>query len=234
MPKTEYDGTINWDQYWKTASDPVDDDANGSLQRVVEPLCEFIDERGVPDSHADVGCGGGGLAFTVADRHPDTTVVGYDAAEPVVAQNRRRAAEDEYPAVQFKQTVLPEFAPDRQFELVTAFFTLCYVPAVETALQALYDAVTPGGHLLMTYHNRYAQSLFASYAQNPEAHFGPDSVFAPESFADRFELVIEGRSLLSYDQIHGTLGAWPQSVWSVARTERYDAWRQNPLVFVPK
>lgn len=57
---------------------------------------------------------------------------------------------------------------------------------------------------------------------------------APESFADRFELVIEGESLLSYEQIRGTVGAWLQSVWSVIETERYDAWRQNPLVFVPK
>lgn len=187
----------------------------------------------MPDSYADVGCGGG-LAFTVADRHPDTTVVGYDAAEPVVAQNRHRAARGESPAVRFERTVLPEFAPDRQFELVTAFLTLCYVPGVEAALSALYDAVAPGGYLLLTYHNRYAQSLFASYAQDPETYFGPDSVFAPESFADRFELVIGGESLLSYEQIHETVGAWPQSVWSVIETERYDAWRQNPLVFVPR
>lgn len=121
MPETQYDGTIDWDQYWAAADDPVGDDANGSLQRLVEPLCTFIDERGVPDRYADVGCGGGGLAFTVADRHPDTAVVGYDAAEPVVAQNRRHAARGEYPAVRFEQTVPPEFAPDRQFELVTGF-----------------------------------------------------------------------------------------------------------------
>jgi Methylase involved in ubiquinone/menaquinone biosynthesis len=233
MTETPYDGTINWDKYWQEAADPIDDDANGSMELIVNPLFEFIDEKGVPDSYADVGCGGGELAFTVAKRHSDTTVVGYDAAAPVVAQNRCRANGQDYPAVQFDRAVLPEFSPDQEFELVTAFFTLCYVPEVEASLQALYDAVAPGGHLVITYHNRYAQSLFATYAQDPHEHFGSDSVFDPDTFADRFELVIDGESLLSYTRIQERLNTWPQSVWSVIEAEPYGARKQNPLVFVP-
>jgi len=234
MTHVSYDGTIDWDQYWQEASNPIDDDANGSMAVVVDPLLEFIDEKAIPDTYADVGCGGGGLAVTVAERHPDTTVVGYDASEHVITHNRRMADERGHPDVRFEQAGLPNFTPDQQFELVTAFFTLCYVPEVEAALQALYDAVAPGGHLLINYHNRHAQSLFKTFAQDPHEHLGSDSAWDPDHFADRFALVIDGENLLSYTRIHETLGTWPRSVWSVVDTERYGAWKQNPLVFIPK
>jgi len=117
---------------------------------------------------------------------------------------------------------------------VTAFFTLCYVADVERALRNLYDAVAPGGCLVLTYHNRLAQSLFETFAAAPEAHLPEDGAWDPETFADRFELVVEGENLLSYDRIHDVLGTWPRSVWSAVDAERYRAWRQNPLVYVPK
>jgi len=59
---------------------------------------------GIPDGYANVGCGGGS-AFTVAERRPETTVVGHDAVAPVTAQNRRHANGDGYPAVRFERTV---------------------------------------------------------------------------------------------------------------------------------
>jgi SAM-dependent methyltransferase len=225
MTETVYDSTIDWDRYWADAEDPLTDDANGSTTVVVDPFVEFVDEMGPPDSYADVGCGGGDLAFTV---------VGYDAAEPVVEANRRRADESDRPDVRFERAVLPSFAPDRRFELVTAFFTLCYVRDVEAALRSLYDAVEPGGHLVVTYHNRYARSVFRTFAADPHEHLSGDSAWDPDHFADRFELVIEGENLLSHERIHDVLGTWPQSVWSVAESERYRAWRHNPLVYVPK
>jgi SAM-dependent methyltransferase len=129
---------------------------------------------------------------------------------------------------------LPAFAPDEQFAVVSSFFTLCYVPEIERALDALYSAVEPGGSLLLTYHNEYAQSALSSIAEQPHEHLDADGPWGPDELADRFEGVLSGESLLSYRQIHQTLGAWPQSIWSVVESERYPAWRQNPLVFVPK
>ena len=234
MANTEYEGTIDWSQYWTDSDDPPDDAANGSMAVVVEPFLEFIDEKGVPDSYADVGCGDGELAATVAERHPETMVGGYDAAEPVVVANRHRTDERDPANPRFEQAVLPDFDPDRQFELVSAFFTLCYVPEIEPALQALYDAVAPGGHLVINYHNRHARSLFQTFARDPHEYLGADSAWDPDHFADRFELVLEGENLLSYERIQTTLNTWPQSVWSVVDAERYGAWKQNPLVFIPK
>ena len=235
MPDTTYDDTIDWDRYWNETDDAADDDANGSVEYAADALFEFVAETGVPDAHADVGCGGGALAFEVAERHPETTVIGYDAAEPVLDANRERARAADRENVAFERAVLPEFDPDRRFDLVTCFYTLCYVADTERALRNLYDAVAPGGYLVITYHNRYAKAIFEGIGESPEEHLDESSAWSPETFADRFELVIEGESLLSYDRIHDALGAWPRSVWSVAEeTDRYRAWRQNPLVYVPK
>jgi trans-aconitate methyltransferase len=234
MTTREYEKTIDWNQYWRESDNPPDDEANGSMAVVVDPFLEFVEKKGVPDSYADVGCGGGELAVTVAQTYPETTVVGYDGAEPVVDANRTRTDEEGPSNVQFDHAVLPDFEPDRQFDLVTAFFTLCYVQESERALQALYDAVAPGGYLVMNYHNRHAQSLFRTFAQDPQEYLGADSAWDPDHFTDQFELVLEGENLLSYDRIRETLNAWPQSLWSVVDAERYGAWKQNPLVFVPK
>jgi len=229
----QYSGTIDWDDYWRTADETDTTDASPSATYTVDPLLEFFEHRGVPDSYADVGCGAGAAVFEVADQYPQISVDGYDSVSSVLESNRERAREKGKENVAFEQTTLPEFDPDQTFGVVTSFFTLCYVGEVERALQALYDAVEPGGYLLLTYHNSLAQSMFREMAASPHEYLD-DGPWQPERFADRFELVLNGESLLSHRQIHDVLGAWPQSVWSVVPSERYPAWRMNPLVFVPR
>lgn len=235
MTANAYDRTIDWDQYWSEADAEDRADANASAEFVVDPLLEFLAERGPPDSYADVGCGAGAAVFAVANRYPETTVVGYDAAEPALEAGRGRAREAGRTNVSLERGVLPDFDPNRQFDVVSSFFTLCYVADVERALRSLYDAVAPGGALVFTYHNRLAQSQFSTVAESPEEYLDESARFDPDRYADRFELVLSGDSLLSYDRIHDALGTWPRSVWSLAEeAERYGAWRQNPLVYVPK
>ncbi|MEF8781392.1 MAG: class I SAM-dependent methyltransferase [Haloferacaceae archaeon] len=235
MTDTSFDGTIDWNEYWHESADVAEDDANGGATLLFDPFTEFLAENDGLESYADVGCGGGGVVFDVADRYPDAAVVGYDAVEPVLASNRERAREVGTENVAFERAVLPEFDPGRQFEVVSAFYTLCYVADVERALRNLYGAVAPGGSLVFTYHNRFARSVFESIAESPHDHLDESSAWSPETFADRFELVIEGENLLSYERIHDVLGTWPRSVWSVTEeNERYPAWRQNPFVYVPK
>lgn len=229
-----YEKTLDWTAYWERADETDRDDADASGVHIVDPLRQFFESRGVPSSYADIGCGPASAVFTVADQYPTTTVVGYDAAQPILEQNRARAVEEGYENVAFEQTVLPAFEPERQFEVVSSFYTLCYVPEIERALQALYDAVEPGGYLVFTYHNEYAQSMFASIAEQPHEYLDESSAWDPDHFPERFAGVIQGESILSYRKIHEILGAWPQSLWSVVESERYRAWRQNPLVFVPK
>jgi SAM-dependent methyltransferase len=232
---TRYRGTIDWDRYWREADE---DDVNGaspSADLIAESLLEFLEETGVPSSSADLGCGADAAVFALAERYPGTTVVGYDAAKPVLARNREQTREAGLGNVAFERAALSGFDPERRFDVVSCFYTLVYVDDVECALDGLYDAVAPGGFLAFTYHNRLARAQLRSVAAATEETLTESSPFDPERYAERFELLIEGENLLSYDRIHDVLGTWPRSVWSiVGQDQRYPAWCHNPLVYVPK
>lgn len=235
IPMTvSFDHTIDWSEYWQNSQNVESDDANASAAQLLGVVSDFLDWTGPPASYADVGCGGGAVVRSVAERYDEAAVVGYDAAEPVVEANRRSQGDSEEASPRFEQAVLPHFEPERQFDIVSCFFTLCYVPDTEAALRALYDAVTPGGYLVCTYHNRFAAALFRQFAANPQEHIPADSPWDPDTFADRFELVLREESTLSYRQIHDILGRWPQSIWSVVDVEPYGARKLNPIVYVPK
>jgi len=226
--------TIDWHSFWTDADEDDRADAAPSAHHATDAVVDFLEATGRPDAVADVGCGPGHVAFDVAERFPEADVVGYDAAEPVLAENRERAREWDMD-VDFERAVLPEFDPDREFDLVFSYFTLCYVREVEDALRAMYDAVAPGGYLVFNYQNRLARAHWQRMADEPEEFLGEDSQFDADRFEDRFRLLLDGENLLSYDRIHDALGTWPQSVWSVV--EKPDvrwAWRHHPLVFVPK
>jgi len=164
--------TIDWDSFWRAAGESEAADASPSGEHVVDALPEFFAERGRPDSFVDVGCGPGVVSFAMAERYPDATVVGYDAAESVLADNRERATEMGLDNLAFERTVLPAF-PDREFDAVFSYFTLCYVADVESALQNMYDAVAPGGHLIFNYHNRYARAYWQTMADDPDEYLDP-------------------------------------------------------------
>lgn len=236
MADTEeaFEHTIDWTEYWRNSPDVEDDEANASAAQLLDVVSDFLEWTGPPGSYADVGCGGGAVIRSVTDAYDEATVVGYDAAESVVEANRRAHQQNDHGYPKFEQATLPAFAPDRQYDVVSCFFTLCYVPDTEAAIRALYDAVAPGGYLVCTYHNRFAAALFRRFAADPHEHIPPSSAWDPETFADRFELVLREESTLSYRRIHDVLGRWPQSIWSVVDVEPYGARKMNPVVYVPK
>lgn len=232
---TDATDTIDRDRFWREADDAERESATASAHHARQVLGEFLAETGAPDSFADVGCGTGNVTVDVAEPYPDATVVGYDAAESVLVENRRRVRDHGLSNLRFERVVLPEFDPDLSFAVVFCYATLGYVSDPERAVANLYDAVEPGGHLVCSYPNSLAQAHYREVAAATEEHLPTDSGFDSDRFADRFRLVVEGESLLSYRQIHDVLGTWPQSVWSVV--EKPDvrfAWRHHPLVYVPK
>jgi SAM-dependent methyltransferase len=231
----DYDDTIDWHQFWSEADDEDRDSATPSSHHLLGVLSEFIAETGVPDSFADVGCGPALIALDVAERYPETTVVGYDAAESILTENRQCAEENSRENIRFEQAMLPAFDPDRQFDLVLCYATLDYIAESERALQNLYDAVAPDGHLVFNYPNRFARTHRREVVNSPESYGDRDDDFDRERFAERFQLVLGGKNLLSYERIHDALGTWPQSFWSVVeRPDKRWAWHHFPLVYVPK
>jgi SAM-dependent methyltransferase len=223
--------TIDWNAFWADADEGDRESATPATAHVVDVLPAFLEERGAPDSVADVGCGPGPVAFDLADRYPDADVVGYDAAASVVEENRERASSEGVENLRFERAVLPEFDPDRQFDLVVCCHTLCYVADSERAVEALYDAVAPGGTLVLAYTNDLGGAHYRRVVADPPDEDG----FDPERFAERFSLAIAGESTLSYDAIHDAAGTWPRSFWEVVeRPEEQWMWRNHPLVWVPK
>jgi SAM-dependent methyltransferase len=240
-----FERTIDWDAFWREAGERERADASPGAAHVPDLLPTFFEEKGVPDSFADVGCGSGTVVFEMARRYPEMTVVGYDAAESVLEANRARAragtstsgsGADELPNgvfenLQFERAVLPGFDPRREFDVVFSYCTLCYVEETERALRDLYRAVAPGGYLVLGYVSESGRRHF-------EERFGdltPGSSIGRFDPVERFELVLEGESVLSYRRIHRVLGTWPRSFWSVV--EKPDvrwAWRNVPIVWVPK
>ena len=235
MASERYNNTIDWTAYWDSADEGDRERTAPAAQFTLPPLQSFVTEIGAPGSVADVGCGPGTVPFAMAQQYPDAEVIGYDAAEPVLAENRERADGRGLTNLDFERARLPAFDPDRSFDLVTCFHTLTYVAEIGDGLTALYDAVAPGGHLVITYHNWLGHRQFRRLAKDPHEHLGPESPWDPDRFTDRFELLIEGENLLSHERIREILGTRPRSIWSMAGEEqRYPAWRHNPMVYVPK
>lgn len=230
-----HQGTIDWNRFWAEADGDDRAGATPSTHHAVGLLFDLFTEKSVPDSFADVGCGPGEAAFEVAAAYPETAVVGYDAAESVLAENRARAAEQGLENIAFERVVLPEFDPGRQFGVVFCYGTLEYVAESARALRNMYDAVEPGGALVLGYVNEHGRAHYRRVAENPEERLAGDDGFDPDRFGQRFELVLEGESTLSYREIHDALGTWPRSFWEFTdRPEEPWAWEHVPLVWVPR
>ena len=228
------DGTIDWDRHWAALDDRLATSANPSALHAEEVLADLVAETEA-ESVADVGCGGGAAAFAVAERHPDATVVGYDAADSVLEANRATARERGCENVRFERSVLPDFDPDRAFDVVFSYFTLCYVRDVESALSNLHDAVAPDGALVFNYLNEDARAYCLEAVEDPHAHTDHAFVFDPDSYTERFAALLDGDSVLSPERIEDALGVEPESAWSVVdRPDKRWAWHHAPLVYVAK
>ena len=234
MTETTHPKTIDWNRFWTEADKTTREDATPSAKHAVDLVPKFLDEMGVPDSIADVGCGPGVVSFALAERYPEATVVGYDAADSILDENCERARQDDVANLSFERGVLPEFDPGRQYDLVFCFATLCYVADSERALDRLYDAVEPGGHLVLSYINELGRAHYRSVLEaDDEEALGEG--FDPDRFRERFRLMLDGESTLSYRLIHDAIGTWPRSFWEVVdKPDEQWAWRHVPLVWVPK
>ncbi|WP_323676464.1 methyltransferase [Halorubellus sp. PRR65] len=227
--------TIDWNAFWRDADQTDRESATPSTHHVQDLLSQFFDAKGVPESFASVGCGPGVVAFHVAGEHPETTVYGYDAARSIVAENREGATADGVANAHFEHAALPDLDLDRQFECVLCYGTLSYVEDSADALRALYDAVEPGGHLVLGYVNDGFRRHLQRIVDDPAGHGKDPDRFDLAEFERRWRLVLDGESTLTYDAIHDAVGTWPRSFWEVAdHPEERWAWEDVPIVWLPK
>ncbi|MFB6146123.1 MAG: trans-aconitate 2-methyltransferase [Halobacteriaceae archaeon] len=213
-----YEGTIDWDAYWREecdagALDVTSDDTKVTL------LERFFEQAGTPASVASVGCGDATLPAALAGSYPETAVWGFDAAPAIIEQNRETYADRDN--LRFDVAALPGPEIDRQFELVYCYGTLHYVRETAQAMRDLYDLVAPGGHLVVNYPNAGSQAAHQEHTEVDSRMY------------ERFELVYEGENLLSGDRIADLLDAPIKDFWAaVDAPDTHWTKPGNPCVYV--
>ncbi|MBI3773920.1 MAG: bifunctional 2-polyprenyl-6-hydroxyphenol methylase/3-demethylubiquinol 3-O-methyltransferase UbiG [Gammaproteobacteria bacterium] len=110
---------------------------------------------------ADIGCGGGILAESMAARGGD--VLGIDAGGAPISVARLHALESNI-KVEYRQCTAEQLAAEQpeSFEIVTCMEMLEHVPDPASVVQACARLVKPGGHVFFSTLNRTPKSyLFA-------------------------------------------------------------------------
>lgn len=210
--------TIDWDAYWETTDRETLPEMEKAGERMARRMQRYFDS--FPETVADVGCGPAFMLFELAATHPETEFVGYDAAESIVSANTKHADDDNIDNLTFQHGSLPDFAPGRTFQCITCIATLHYVADIETALETLFAHVDPGGVLIFNYPNTHTRQEYRT---------------DPETDPDRFELVLQGENLLTYEEIRRVLDRRPRSFWKAVGEEDWRVVGQkNPCVVIEK
>jgi len=130
----------------------------------INPLrLDYIDRRAQLKGKQvlDIGCGGGILAESMAQRGADVT--GIDMGEAPLAVARLHKHESGV-QVDYHQSTAEAFASayPAKFDVVTCMEMLEHVPDPSSVIQACANLVKPGGHIFLSTINRNPKSfLFA-------------------------------------------------------------------------
>lgn len=95
---------------------------------------------------------GSGLNLPFYDRGKVRRIVGVDPSTELLAKARQRVGTLPVELLQGSAEALP--LDDASIDTVLLTFTLCTIPAVETALQQMRRVLKPGGTLLFCEHGR--------------------------------------------------------------------------------
>lgn len=98
---------------------------------------------------ADLGCGSGAAALSVAAAFPATEVVGYDIDETSIARARRHADESGIRNLSFEVRSVHDLEATGSFDLAITFDVIHDLGDPEGAMRAIRDALVPGGAYLM-------------------------------------------------------------------------------------
>jgi len=108
----------------------------------------------------DVGCGAGLLAEALAKT--GVSVLGLDAAEAAIAAARAHAEGQALPLRYRAGRIEDVIAEGARFPVVTALEVIEHVPDPQAFLEALRDALEPGGLLFLSTLNRSLRSLLTA------------------------------------------------------------------------
>lgn len=152
----------------------------------------------------DVGCGGGILAESLAQK--GATVTGIDMAEKPLGVARLHQAESGT-AVEYLQSTAESLAAERagQYDVVTCLEMLEHVPSPATVIAACTELVRPGGDVFFSTINRNPKSfLFAIVGAEYVLRLLPKGTHEYEKFIRPSEL--DGWARNAGLELHGSIG----------------------------
>jgi SAM-dependent methyltransferase len=112
------------------------------MPQVVEAL-----ERGI--RAADIGCGAGAAAITLARAFPNSTVVGYDVDLRSIDRARESAERAKLSNLSFERVAAESIPTEPSFDFVMSFDTIHDMVDPRAALRRIREALHPEGTYLM-------------------------------------------------------------------------------------
>lgn len=95
------------------------------------------------DHWLDIGCGDGGFTLDIAQAIPDGKVLGIDPSESMIALANARSNKPKN--VSFRCQSAMDVTEEDKYTVITAFWSLQWVPDLEKALADIHRALKPGG-----------------------------------------------------------------------------------------
>lgn len=160
------------------------------FERIVMPLLDIP-----PDAHVlDVGCGYGGLSFTLAGLRPDLHITGVDPEVSALESATKAAAENGWVNMKFEEGDGHELSyEDNQFEAVLCQTVLTHVRDAEAVVHEMRRVLKPGGVFMAAeYTDMGPPSFYCSVGDE-----GRDETWIHEYFR-LVRLYIQGKDLLKH------------------------------------
>ena len=179
------------------------------------------------ESILDVGCGDGKITANLATSVPNGRVVGIDSSAEMVDYAKQTYPESQYTSLSFQCQDARSLPFSSEFDLVFSNAVLHWVNDHPAFLQGAYQALKPGGKLILScggagnaagillafqaVTHRPTWSAFFSAFQNPYFFFGPEDY---QPWLSAFD--VQTLALVPKDMIHqGQKGfeAWIRTTW---------------------
>jgi len=117
--------------------------------RILPGLDGVVDKLEAGATVLDVGCGGGVTSCIIAERYPNSKIVGYDPSSIATDNARELAADKGLDNVEFVTAGAADIPAGSDFDLVLTFDCLHDMPRPDQSLQAIRGAIADDGTLLI-------------------------------------------------------------------------------------